>query len=100
MSELRNNTVSTDKFDYANRVYSAEISDLGQSFRFTQIYTDAADRGFTLQSRTGKVANFFVAHRHEDGEGDTTHWTLLPTPEAIRQNPNLHDVHIVLFNHD
>jgi hypothetical protein len=97
MSELRNNTLSTDQFNYKDRVYSAEISDFGHSFRFTQIYDDSCDRGFTLQTRTGKVANFYLAETKVQ-DGDLLYWKLLPTDEAVRANPMLHDASVVIFN--
>jgi hypothetical protein len=97
MRELRNNTLSTDQFTYRDRVYIGEISDFGHSFQFTQIYDDSCDRGFTLQSRTGKVANFYLAET-KVVEGDLLYWKLLPTDEAVRANPNLHDVSVRIFN--
>jgi hypothetical protein len=100
MSELFHNTLSTDQFTYnkERREYVSEISDFGPSFRFDRIYDDAADRGFTLQSRTGKVANFYVDDVKKDNDGDIMYWTLLPTDETVRRNPNLKGVKITIIN--
>jgi hypothetical protein len=66
-------------WDAANRMFSAEASDLGPSFRFEQVYDDACDEGMTLIShRTGQAVTCAVTHVERDREGDLLYWDLLP----------------------
>lgn len=93
--------VSSSQFTYdkLNKKFTTEISDLGPSFRFVQIYPDAADLGFTMISaKTGKEVRFFVDQIGENRDGDITHWVCKPDMYAVRKNPSLNGVTVTIFN--
>jgi hypothetical protein len=80
------------------RTFCAEASDfndLGGGFK--QIYPDACDAGLAIRGRDGRIAPFYLAEEHKR-DGDITHWTLLPTPEALRIAPRLKGVKVEIFN--
>ena len=65
--------VSTDRFsfDLNDRVFTAELSDLGRDFRFGRVYDDACDVGLTLVStRTGRRVVFAIENEIRDREGE------------------------------
>jgi hypothetical protein len=75
------------------------MSDLDHNFRFVQIYDDACDIGFTLQSaRTGVKSNFFLEHEEWDEEGELRFWRLHPTAETLRRCPTLKGTRVIIWN--
>lgn len=98
---------STSMFHWTpeDGLFSQELSSLGvapHQNAFHQLYSDACDEGITLISEvTGKEANYFVDHMDrtltEDG-WETHGWNLLPTPETLRQSPQLKNTRVLIIN--
>jgi hypothetical protein len=91
--------LSTRQFTWnkATETFSAEISDLGNPF--VNAYPDACDVGIVLVSHvTGKPAMFVQVSESRDIEGDVMDWTFRPTSAALRTNPLLSNVKVVIFN--
>ena len=73
--------VSTDRFSFNlnDRVFTAELSDLGRDFRFGRVYDDACDVGLTLVStRTGRRVVFAIENEIRDREGELQYIELRP----------------------
>ena len=103
MTETYANPVSTDRFTFKNFTYTADISDLGPSFLFGNVYSEEQSsvpgRGLTLLSKaTGGVANFVITNVLYDREGDLQIWYLSPTPETIYRMSNFAEYKMVIFN--
>jgi hypothetical protein len=93
--------LSTNQFTWIpeRRELVAEASDLGSSFQLEQLYVDACDEGVKIISdRTGQEAAFYLVQRKTDGEGDLLAWVFEPTLEAIRKQPQLAGVKVVVLN--
>lgn len=91
---------STREFtwDPKSGVFSAFVSDLPR-FDPEQVYPDALDEGICLVSHvTGRKAWFVLSSRNLDLEGDLTHWTFVPTTEALRLDRRLANVRVEVFN--
>jgi hypothetical protein len=89
---------STTEFTYKDGVFSAFVSDLPR-FDPEQVYPDALDEGICLVShRTGRKAWFVLSQAHTDREGDLTHWTFVPSTEALRVDRRLANVRVEVFN--
>ncbi len=75
--------VNTDRFNYCDGTFTAEVSDLCDLNLFG--YNMFAS-GFELVSqRTGKAVGMRLAQRHHDREGDLTHWEFKPrNPDESR----------------
>ena len=79
-------TISTDRFTFVNSdskmMFVAEASDL-VDLRMGQVYDDAADIGFTLQSaRTGRET-VMVEHRREyDSDHDLLYQDFIPADQV------------------
>lgn len=89
--------VSSSLFSYdkSSKVFTSEMSTIGG---FGQIYPDACDAGFTMISaKTRKEATFYVSSS-ERAYGEITGWTLKPTPETLRKQPQLSNVTVRVFN--
>lgn len=57
----------------------AEVSLGGARPVFGQVYDDAWDEGFTLESeRTGREMKLVVDYTHLDSDGDVVYWILKP----------------------
>lgn len=85
MTVLKPAPVSTRQFSFDNGThnFSAEISSTNGLGR---VYDDACDDGLTLvSSRTNREIVFVVKETHRDGEGDITHWTLVPNDRTHRR---------------
>lgn len=80
---LKPSPVSTAKFMYdkTDRVFWADMSDLGREFSLGRVYDDSCDEGFTLVSQwTGEEIVFVLDHVLRDGEGDVLRWEFRPVP--------------------
>lgn len=89
--------VSTYDFTYnkTRNQFTADISDLGRSFTFERIYSDACDVGLILVSeKTGNSVAFSLDEEVEDGEGGTTYWKL----SSNSRKPILRDMTMIIFN--
>lgn len=74
-----------------------EASDLGLR-GFQPLYDDACDVGIALRShRTGAVTRWHLAEEHVR-DGDITHWTLRPTTESVRQQPQIQHYKLTIYN--
>lgn len=49
--------------------------------------------GITLVTKRGTTANFFLKERHDDPEGDVTHWVF-----TCSTNPKADGYRMVIFN--
>jgi hypothetical protein len=102
------NPIPSERFSWhpETKTFSAEESTLrdgprtvrGPDYLCQRIYPDAYDTGFPMRSaQTGKVAWF--AHSGTDThEGDIAGWHFVPTSEAIRDNPALEGVRVLVIN--
>jgi hypothetical protein len=91
--------VSSKLFDWSakDKQFTVEASTLGKN-AIGQVYDDACDEGFTMVSaRTGKTATFYLVSR-ERYQGEVTGWTLKPTGETLRKQPQLKGVTVRVFN--
>jgi len=74
MTVLHPSPVSVEMFtwDAKTSMFVAEMSDLGEDFRYGRVYDDACDAGITLYSRyPGKdPVVFAIDHTERDAEGD------------------------------
>ena len=60
---------------------------------------DAADIGFVLVSQKTKVSiPFYLDNIQRDAEHDIKFWEFLPCSEAVRRNPGLEGVKVIVFN--
>lgn len=91
--------LSTKDFTFYKGAFVAEVSDLGGHLPTDPIYPDAFDVGFQMMSeKTGKVATFYFAREHRDGEGGITHWTYLPTSETVKALGISPETRVEIFN--
>jgi len=94
--------ISTDRFLYSKetKTFVIDISDLGSTYVFDRIYSDAADEGITLYSeKSGLEATYYLDHCNYDHiEGEVVSWELKPTTETIRKHPQLRDTTVLIFN--
>lgn len=89
---------STREFTYKDGVFSAFVSDLPR-FDPEQVYPDACDEGICLVShKTGRKAWFVLSTTHVNRENELTHWTFVPSTEALRVDPRLGNVRVEVFN--
>lgn len=71
----------------------------GPTGLFQRIYPDAADVGFPMLSAdSGKTAWFALDCEDRCNEGEVMGWQFVPTPEAIRENPGLAGVTVLVIN--
>lgn len=92
--------LSTNRFTYDKytKEFVAEISELGGDV-FGRVYPDACDLGFTLVSHvTGKETDWVVQELTRDPDGDILFWSLLPTSNSLRANPQLAGVTVTVMN--
>ena len=95
--------ISTDRFLYSKetKTFVASISDLGTTYVFDRIYSDAADEGLTLVSeKSGLEATYYLDHTNfsNDADRELESWELKPTVETVRKHPQLRDTTILIFN--
>lgn len=97
-------TYDTEFFHFhkPSLTYYADASDL-DGLKFMPVYQDACDVGIALFSpATQRVVEFYISNYHRNADGDVTHWTLKPTPEAVRrlheECPRLESVSVVIYN--
>jgi hypothetical protein len=91
--------VSTSLFswDAERKMFVAEISDLGQGFRFERMYPDAADIGLVLRShKTEVTARYYVVD--QNGDDDDFVWILKPCIETLKKHPQLAGTEIHILN--
>lgn len=70
--------ISTDKFRYSKRKFTAEMSSLRGHNLFSLIYKDAVDAGFEMQNpKTNGKKIFFHYETVYDQDGDITCWKFL-----------------------
>lgn len=82
--------ISSSKFAWspAQRVFITEVSDgLVLRGQFEMV-----------SEKTQKVAEFRYAYPTSDGDGDVHSFIFLPSPEAVKKNPKLKDVKVVVLN--
>lgn len=77
--------IPSSKFlhDKLQKTFTAEASSLSHG------WID----GITLVSPRGTTAHFFLKERHDDAEGDVTHWTF-----TCSTNPKCEGYRMVIFN--
>ena len=93
--------ITTKKFQWRSKEKElvAFISDLGRDFHFSPIYTDAADKGFTMQSEdTGNKVDFSIMDVRTDSDGDIQYWLLEPTPESRLEVPSCRGIKVIIYN--
>jgi len=84
-------------WDAKRQQFTIEASELGIN-GISPIYDDACDVGFTMVSaKTGKKATFYLVSS-ERYQGEFTGWTLKPTIETLRKQPQLKGVIVRVFN--
>ena len=92
--------ISTDRFTYNKdtKTFIAEASELPTPM-LGQVWPDSLDQGFVLVSRaTGHEATFTIWEEEKNSEGELEAYRLLPTPEAVKKNPGLKGVQVLVFN--
>ena len=94
-------TLSSNLFSYhsADKIFSAEISTLERAqSSLRRLY--ASDKvGFVLKSaKTGNEAVFDLASKRVDRDDDIQFWTFFPTDAAVRANPALRGVSVIIYN--
>ena len=92
--------LSTNRFTYdkSTKEFVAEISELGSNV-FNRVYPDSCDVGFALVSHvTGKETDWVVQTEQRDPDGDILFWSLLPTSNSLRANPQLAGVTVTVMN--
>jgi hypothetical protein len=83
------------------QTFVAELSDFEQTFRFKQIYPDAADEGMTVVSnRTGREVDYVVVKVDQmPGEDfEIAGWNLEPTAKSLRQVPACRGTKLLIIN--
>ncbi len=91
---------SNFQFHFDLDTFTAEMSMLEHArlSLLNRLYDDACDEGFAMvNTRTGKVATFFLEEEHRV-DGDITHWTFKPTTETVRKLPTLTNTKVVVYN--
>lgn len=99
--KLQHEPIPSDKFTYdrTTRTFSAEASDFPNHAPFQRLYDDAVDVGFTMKStKTGAEVVYTMEQVHRDGEGETTHWTFVPTRESYNRHREAVNTKVVVFN--
>ncbi len=73
--------INTDRFNYCDGTFTAEVSDLYDLFGYN-IFASGIE---LVSQRTGKMVQMHLAQRHHDSEGDLTHWEFKPrNPDESR----------------
>ena len=86
-------------FDPVKGTFSTEASDLGRTRVHGQLYDDAADLGFLLESHKTHMRVPFVHVRTErDREGEVVADHYEVTSEAVRHDGKLKGLKVVVFN--
>jgi len=70
--------IKSDRFGFnaASRTFHADISDFRGINVMSQLYEDACDQGFILESsKTGRKIPFGFLSYKQDGEGEVQCWT-------------------------
>lgn len=85
-----------------SKAFVAEMSDLNGVNLFNQLYADACDTGFAMESsRTGDKAVFYFVEEIMHGpanERELAGWLFKPTNETLRKMPHLKDWSVTVFN--
>lgn len=95
--------INTNRFSYnkETKTFVTEISNLGSTYVFDRIYSDAADEGLTLWSeKSGMEATYYLDHVNysDDADHELVSWELKPTVETTRKHPQLRDTMVLIFN--
>jgi hypothetical protein len=82
-----------------DKVLVTDVTDLGRTFAFSQLYDDACDVGLALQNeKTSHVTTWYVSRDVHDAEGDLMHIELLPTYESVAANPAIVGYKMMILN--
>ena len=85
-----------------SKLFVAEASDFYTPDLFQQIYPDACDVGFEMESsRSGEKAVFVYAEEIMHGpanEPEVAGWLFYPTTETLKKMPHLKDWSVTVFN--
>lgn len=67
---------------------------------FKQIYDDACDQGFSIQStKTGEIITVYHDRTDMSDSGEDTYgWVFKPIPEHARKNPKLKNLEVLIIN--
>jgi len=100
MAQLEVTGYSSDGLSHnaARRVLVCEASDI-QFKGFEPLYDDAADVGLALVNpRTGNVTRWYLSETVTIPDDGVCAWTLKPTPETLRKQPELQDYQFRILN--
>lgn len=91
--------VSAGKFTYnkATRTFSAEASDFGSRVPVGRLYDDACDEGLIIEGKTGAVP-FYNERDERDAEGELVANHFVVCSEAVKRQPSLAGLRVVIFN--
>lgn len=93
--------VPREVFNYTpeTKTLCAEISDLGKSFNFSQVFDDACDIGLAMATKDNNgLVHFAVTAEERDAEGDIQMWKLEPIFQSVLKHPSCKGITMVLFN--
>jgi hypothetical protein len=95
--------INTDRFLYSKetKTFCTDISNLGTTYVFDRLYSDACDEGLTLVSeKSGFEATYYLDHvnHSNDTDHEIVSWELKPTVETVRKHPQLRDTTVLIFN--
>lgn len=86
-------------FDFRNNTFFAEASDFRHENFQRQIYDDACDVGFGIESaKTHTVVRFYLSLVKTDCEGDIEQWEFKPIAEDVRKFKLPTNLKAVIFN--
>lgn len=75
-----------------------EISDLGRTFNFRQLWDDACDVGIRLLNPATNQVTTWSAQEVYDADGELTHWVLNPIRETVASFPQTRNYKILIYN--
>lgn len=88
MHSLPIHSTKTLTYDRPTKLWTTDASELtmgGAKHLFGQVYPDACDEGFRMQSeRTGVEADFVIVHE-QTSDGETVYWDLEMTAASMRK---------------
>lgn len=101
---IRNRAIADSRlfsYDFLTNTFSTDASILMVNGidPVAQLYCDACDQGFQMQSaKTSRIVKWYLTLEHRDRENDITHWEFAPTFDSIHYNPKLKDAHVYVWN--
>lgn len=88
------------RYSKGEKLFAADRSQLREFNPTGQLYDDAIDQGFLMESTSGDTVPFVLIETDRDGggEGEVGGWRFKPDSYALRRRPDLSGVRVLIIN--